>query len=174
MPHANNSPASLGRKTDFSIEEKRQLLALLDNYRRMKPVCKDDIEEINNRLDYFFRSCSENGILPTVEAMSLCLGISRVTVWEWQKSDCEAGQIVGRAKELINAFLSTATTAGKANPIYSIWLQKNHFNYSDKQEIEVSSAGKEETVLPDAELPKLSSFTLNRQDEYLPRLDEET
>lgn len=75
---------------------------------------------------------------PSVEGLALALGTSRQVLWNWeQDSNSKAGQIISRAKLLINALLTDFTLNGKINFAYSIWLQKNHFGYSDTKTVEL-------------------------------------
>lgn len=152
MAKANNSPTNWQER--LPEVDKGGLLAIFDGFRILPPVHKQDVAEINNRLGEYFKICTDNCILPTVESMGLVLGVSRQTMWKWQQAECEAGMLVGRAKEVINAVIATATISGKVNPVYSIWLQKNHFGYSDTQVLQLENVT-EKKALSDAELPKL-------------------
>lgn len=153
MARANNSPTNWSEK--LLPADKSEILMVFNTFRRMPPVHKDEIEEIKKRLDDYFGICAENGIIPTVEAMGLIFGISRQTIWKWQKSDCEAGRIVERAKEVINAMIATATINGKVNPVYSIWLQKNHFGYSDIQTLQLDDITERKIITAD-QLPRIA------------------
>lgn len=83
-----------------------------------------------------------------------------------------AGQIVGRAKAIINTMIATATMAGKCNPVYSIWLQKNHYGYSDSQLLQVENVT-DKKPLTAAELPKLGEWKATQSAKDLPRLEQE-
>ena len=50
--------------------------------------------------------------------------------------------------------LTTATMAGKCNPVYSIWLQKNNFGYSDAQVLQLENITEKKTLTAE-ELPRL-------------------
>ncbi len=168
MARANNSPTNLG-KPDLTATEMGDLLELFDEFRRLPPVSKNDVTELNRRLDSYFKACSDSGILPTVESMCLMLGVSRQGVWKWQQDSSEAGKIVGRAKEVINSVLSTSAISGKVNPIYVIWLQKNHFSYSDTKTLEIANIT-EKKVLTADQLPKLGDISEQKNTTELPDL----
>lgn len=168
MARANNSPTNLG-KPDLTSTEMGDLLELFDEFRRLPPVSKNDVPELNRRLDSYFKACSDSGILPTVESMCLMLGVSRQGVWKWQQDTSKAGEIIGRAKEVINSVLSTSAVSGKVNPIYVIWLQKNHFSYSDTQTLEIANVT-EKRVLTASELPKLGNKSKQNDITGLPDL----
>lgn len=57
--------------------------------RRLPPVRKDDTEEISKRLNDYFAICSANSLLPTVEGMTIALGVSRQSLWKWENNDYE-------------------------------------------------------------------------------------
>lgn len=116
---------------DLTPSEMGVAVGLFDQMRQLPPVRKADPQGIQARLDDFFRLCSESGLKPTVESMTLCLGISRESAWRWQQEGGEAGILIDRAKSLINAFLTDCAVSGKVNPVYVIWTQKNNFHYSD-------------------------------------------
>lgn len=170
MARANNSPTNWSE--GLTTADKSNMLTVFDSFRRLPPVRKNDIEEINQRLDDYFKICADAGIVPTVEAMELVLGVSRQAMWKWQQENCEAGEIVSRAKTIINAMLTTATMAGKCNPVYSIWLQKNNFGYSDAQVLQLENITEKKTLTAE-ELPKLGEWKASQTAEDLPRLEQE-
>ena len=168
MGRANNSPTNWSE--GLTTADKSNMLTVFDSFRRLPPVRKNDIEEINQRLDNYFKICADAGIVPTVEAMELVLGVSRQAMWKWQQQGCEAGEIVSRAKTIINAMLTTATMAGKCNPVYSICLQKNNFGYSDAQVLQLENITDKKTLTAD-ELPKLGEWKASQTAEDLPQLE---
>lgn len=156
MARANNSPTNW--KGNVEIVENNNILHIFNEFRKMPPVRKFDVAEIKERLDKYFDICEENRFIPTVESMMLCLGISRQAAWKWQKEECEAGQIVERAKQFINAIISSAAMMGQTPFPYAIWLQKNHFGYSDSQKLEIEGVYDSRKALSAADLPKLSDL----------------
>lgn len=170
MSKANNSPTNW--KEGLTEADKSDMLSVLESFRQMPPVRKDDVEEVKERLDMYFNKCAEYGFIPTVESMCLALGVSRQALWKWQKNNYEAGELIERAKEIINSMLTTATLQGKVNFAFTIWLQKNHFGYSDSQRLEVANVT-DKRPLPDSELPKLLDAKIKHEQETLPRLSTE-
>lgn len=170
MARANNSPTNWSE--GLTTADKSNMLTVFDSFRRLPPVHKDDVPEMNQRLDDYFKICADAGIVPTVEGMALVLGVSRQAMWKWQQQGCEAGEIISRAKAIINAMLTTATMAGKCNPVYSIWLQKNNFGYSDAQVLQLENITEKKTLTAE-ELPKLGEWKASQTAEDLPRLEQE-
>ena len=66
--------------------------------------------------------------------------------------------------------LTTATMAGKCNPVYSIWLQKNNFGYSDAQVLQLENITEKKTLTAE-ELPKLGEWKASQTAEDLPQLE---
>ena len=170
MARANNSPTNWHE--GLTTADKSDMLAVFDGFRRLPPVRKDDVPEINQRLDDYFKICTDNAIIPTVEGMTIVLGVSRQSLWKWENNDYEAGAIINRAKATINAMLTSATIQGKVNPVYSIWLQKNNFQYSDTQTLQLENIT-DKKPLPASELPKLGEWKATQSAKDLPRLEQE-
>lgn len=168
MGKHNNLPTSWA--DDMEIEDKKTFLTVFDEFRKMPRLKKCDTDEIEKRLDQYFEICSSSGIVPTVEGLSLALGVSRQAMWKWQEEECQAGIIVERAKSVINALMTSATLQGKINPIYSIWLQKNNFGYADKSEIKYEEHT-DKKILTASELPKLNDSLSLSKAELLPQLN---
>ncbi len=123
----NCTPAEMGNK-----------VLSLDELRKLPPVRKQDPDKVRERLDFYFKYCEENGLKPSVEGMSLATGISRQGMWKWEQDEhSEAGQLITRAKSLINTILTEFAMDGKLAFPYAIWLQKNHFSYSDNKVLEI-------------------------------------
>ena len=72
------------------------------------PPCKKcDPEGIKERIGLMFKYCEENDRRPTVELLSVFVGVSRTTLWQWEQDEhSEAGRIVARAKAAINAIIT--------------------------------------------------------------------
>jgi len=155
MARANNSPTNW--KENVEIVENSNILSIFDKFRRLPPVSKHDVQGISERLDLYFNTCAQSKFIPTVESMTLALGVSRQAVWKWQQEECEAGRLISRAKEYINSLLTTATLQGEVAFPYAIWLQKNHFQYSDTQKIEIKPFD-DKRALTASELPKLGNM----------------
>jgi hypothetical protein len=120
-------------------------LQALNELRRLPPVHKCDVAEVEKRIDTYFRICAENELTPTCEGLTLSLGITRQAVHKWGNDGSESGKLVSRAKSLINTLLSQSAVDGKLSPVYLIWAQKNWYGYSDApQVVEVRQANAEE------------------------------
>lgn len=89
------------------------------------------------RISEYFEFCQRADRKPSVEGLALALGTTRQNLWLWEQSGGEMGEIIGRAKTLINAMLTDFAMNSKISPVFGIWLQKNHFGYSETKQIEI-------------------------------------
>ena len=77
---------------------------------------------------------------PTVSGMALALGVDRKTLYDWSRGnyrDVTHSPIVKKAMNVLDALWEDYMMNGKINPVSGIFLGKNHFGYTDKQEIVV-------------------------------------
>lgn len=150
-------------------EEIGELVGVMDDLRRLPAVSKREPDGVEERLNYYFQYCTENGIKPSVEAMALALGVSRQSLWEWeQDTQSKAGQLVARAKELINSLLTTWTMNGKINAVYTIWLQKNNSGYSDTKTLEIKPCTEREHISLEQQIEESGLVWDEQLEEYVP------
>lgn len=120
----------------------------------------DDDKAVEDRINYYFRYCEQEGLKPVVEGLALALGVSRSTLWDWEvgRSRADVGSsrsdMVKKAKEYIAYMMSDGVMNGKVNPVAWIFYAKNYFGMSDKQEIEVKAAGGLSPTLSPEEIAK--------------------
>lgn len=154
----NATPAEIG-----------QLVGIMDNMRKLPPVSKREPEKVEERLNYYFQYCTDNGVKPSVEGMSLCLGVSRQSLWEWENdTGSKSGQLVARAKELINSLLTTWTMNGKINAVYTIWLQKNNSGYSDTKTLEIKPQTEPQRISLEQQIEESGLVWDEQLEEYVP------
>lgn len=118
---------------DVAQDRQKIINRTLNKWR--KATKPKDTKELLIRLDMFFKTVEELQIVPSEKLLCLCLGISRTTMFrhknglyctqEW----CDA---LNRAADLIETQIELATSEGRLNPIYSIWIQKSRYGYSDQ------------------------------------------
>ena len=127
-------------KNNVPASEISETVNTLDVLRQLPPCDKRRPREVKERIDYYFTYCSQNGVKPSTEGLCLALGLSRQNMWKWETDGAsEAGELIRRAKQLINALLTDWTMQQKINPVYAIWLQKNNFQYSDSKTLEITA-----------------------------------
>lgn len=118
--------------------------------------CKTD-DEVQQRLDYYFRLCAEREFRPGVESMSAALGISRKTLYAWRQGvGCSEyrQEIVNRAVSLCHGFLEQAILRGKINPASGIFFLKNWASYKDTISFEEIPTDNTKKVVDQSELAK--------------------
>lgn len=107
----------------------------------LPPIDISDPVQVAQRIDWFFRHCEEDDMKPTVTGLCNALGIDRVTFYEWGTGAKRGGKnsdhanIVKRAYAILQELWEDYMLNGKINPVSGIFLGKNHFGYTDKQEV---------------------------------------
>ena len=98
-----------------------------------------NVEELKTRIDEYFRFCADSGFRPALESLSLSLGVSRITFWQWRNGSrgSEWQEVCESAAQMIITFLEACMMSGKINPVSSIFLLKNIAGYSDAQTLEI-------------------------------------
>lgn len=134
------------RKTPANLEggssaKKEDVSRIIGNCLKWYKLDKvESIDELNERLKFFFTECFSTGEIPTVEKMCLAIGYPRETVWRWEtgERECElgsaGGNIIKKAKGFLATFESEMVTEGKINPVVYIFRAKNFFGMKDQQE----------------------------------------
>ena len=110
--------------------------------KRLPPIKTD--EELEERLNLYFDWCIQNDMKPGVEGMALACGVDRRTLWDWETANSwkysRRAEIVKRAKQIIACGIEQLIMQNKINVIGGIFMMKNHFGYTDKSEVELSSS----------------------------------
>jgi len=147
-----------GSNAAVVVEDVSAVTQSLDFHRqflKMPKVSGSDTEAVEERIEEYFRICSERDALPTVEGMSLALGVSRSTLWEWGRgNNCTRGttEAVQRAKTLLSALDAELAVRGKIQPVAYIFRSKNYYGLSDKVEISAPSNTFDSSLLTREEL----------------------
>lgn len=100
-----------------------------------------DINQVKQRLEWYFNKCEESGLKPTMMGMCNALGVSRQTMYNWGHGEYRSGthlRTIQKYLNMLEEIWEMEMVEGKINPIVGIFLGKNHFGYADKQEFELS------------------------------------
>lgn len=127
----------------------RHSLTMLD----LPAIDISDPVQVELRIRQYFEQCVGNDMKPTVSGMALALGVDRKTLYDWSRGnyrDVTHSPIVKKAMNVLDALWEDYMMNGKINPVSGIFLGKNHFGYTDKQEIVV----KPENPLGEARSPE--------------------
>ena len=91
--------------------------------------------DLQQRVDSYFRFCEERQMRPGIESLCLALGTSRQNFWKWCAGaggkSLEWQHICQSARQVIIAFTETAGLSGKINPASWIFILKNWAGYAD-------------------------------------------
>jgi hypothetical protein len=98
-------------------------------------------EETAKRIEAYFGICMEKGLLPTVEGLSLSLGVTRQALLDWESGryNPSRGPLIARAKELIAEIDAQLVSMGKMPAVPYIFRAKNYYGMSDKTEVQISA-----------------------------------
>lgn len=149
----NNNPT--GNK-NMSVEksfkgDKSEIGQILNNslYWFNRPIVKTD-EECAERLNEFFKHCTENNEIPTVEKMALALGTVRETVWKWETGVTNVSDdrrhLIKKAKEIISAMDAELAAKGKIPVPTYIFRAKNYYGMRDDPQVVVQVNDNSEKV----------------------------
>ena len=109
--------------------------SLNDLYSMGRPNSDDEVEQ---RIDEYFRFCEQSSIRPGIESLGLALSVSRTALWNWEHGiDCSARrqQLVVKAKSFVTSYLEQAMLNNKIYPGSAIFCLKNWAGYKDSVEI---------------------------------------
>ena len=123
--------------SDFTKETVSNLLAIRHDER------PESDAQCLERINQYFKYCSEHSMRPGIESLALSLGVSRISVFNWSKGKgCspERQQMILAAVQLITSNLEQAFMSGKINPISGIFLLKNWCGYEDKTSLNVNTS----------------------------------
>lgn len=106
-----------------------------------EPPKNDD--ELCDRLNWFFETCSETNQLPTVEKMCLAMSMPRTTVFDIESGRTQGfssrtSDIIKKAKNLIASLDAELAQEGKIQPVVYMFRAKNFYGMADKQEVVVT------------------------------------
>lgn len=130
--HVSNFPPNklkqeLKESPDFT---KDTIHSLMELSKQGKPK---DINELRQRLQYYFDFCADNDYLPGIESISLCLGTTRSTFWRWCNSENGEEWAIEcqKARQAILSFIESATVKGKISAPVGIFCLKNIGSWKD-------------------------------------------
>ncbi len=106
------------------------------------PIDISDPSQVEKRIREYFDYCGSHGMRPCVSGLCNRLGIHRNTFLAWangrERKETHQ-QIALRARGLIEEMTEMLMMNNKINVVAAIFILKNHFGYTDKQEISVDT-----------------------------------
>lgn len=106
----------------------------------LPPLNLDDDVAVAERVRWFFEHCKGADMKPTVNGLAMALGVSRQTLHDWSTGrrrgeNSDRADLIKRAYDTLSLLWEDYMLNGKVNPVSGIFLGKNHFGYTDKQEV---------------------------------------
>ena len=99
-------------------------------------------EAVTERVRQYFQICSDDDMKPSVAGLAVALGVDRGYLWEIRTGrkgkSPEVADTLKRAVNLLDLQMTDYMQNGKINPVSGIFLMKNNFGYTDKQEVVVT------------------------------------
>lgn len=94
------------------------------------------------RLMEYFQQCMDEGQMPTVEDMSIALGVTIATVHNWENDSLGhfRGEIIRRAKGIIAGIDAKLVQQGQMPVVSYIFRAKNFYGMRDQTDIVVAPA----------------------------------
>lgn len=125
-----------------------------DDFRKGVRRFNNDLDDVANRLNNYFKTCEETGQLPTIEKMYLSLNIHRHMFSDWIRDGSypEAVQMINKAKDIIASMDAELAANGTLQPVVYIFRAKNFYGMRDQVDIQATTAnplGEEKQVLED-------------------------
>lgn len=105
------------------------------------PKVKDD-EDCRQRLIAFFEYYAHTGGIPTVEKLSLALGATPQTLWDWEVRRTKGGErseMIKAAKIYLSAIDADLALLGYIDKVVYIFRAKNYYGMKDTQDIVVQA-----------------------------------
>ena len=112
---------------------------------QMPKIDVADPVQLRSRVIEYFQLCADHDMKPGVAAVGLAIGLDRRRLWEIRTGSNRNVSIPQESKDIINEVYDSLEvlwegymTNGKINPVSGIFLGKNNFGYTDKQEYVVT------------------------------------
>ena len=99
----------------------------------------NDLEDVEGRAYAYLQACADSQTFPSVMGLAVHgFGISRQALNQYitRNPDSRATDFINRVKDVIADILTNASLNNNANAVQAIFQLKNHFDHSDKVEIQ--------------------------------------
>lgn len=144
----NNSPVIGNNGITTELGDNTKYIAVSMELTDLPAIDLHDPKQVEDRLHDYFNIHMKYDMKPTVVGMAMALGngITRQTLWAIKNDQpsggagyktalpTEAADSIKKAYLLLENLWENYAQNGKMNPVTSIFLGKNNFGYSDKQE----------------------------------------
>ena len=133
---------------------------------QLPKVDLNDPEQVRHNISEYFRIYAEADVKPSVAGLANCLGIDRRRLWEIKTGNfgntggeitrlCrDSTDLIKKAYTILEENWENSMGAGRINPVSGIFLGKNNFGYTDKQEYVVTPNTKQEEDYSEEDIRK--------------------
>lgn len=100
-----------------------------------------DPKQVKERIEWYFNHCADNDMKPTVNGLSNALGVHRSTLQRWATGEVRKDthcNLIKKAYNVLMELWEDYMVNGKINPVSGIFIGKNHFKYTDTQEVVIT------------------------------------
>ena len=101
-----------------------------------RPLKFKSVEELQTKIDAYFKDCDETGRPYTMSGLALALETDRALLCRYENRD-EFYNTIKNAKRKVESQFEERAINGQYNPTITIFLMKNNFGYVDRTEQEV-------------------------------------
>ena len=145
-PRGGNSPMIGNNGLDLEPGDNAKYLSVSMQLMKLPDIDLKNTEQVERRLEEYFAIHFENDLKPTVAGMGLALnGMDRRRLWEIRTGGLKGGHTeydlptstvdaIKKAYKIMENLWENYMQNGKINPVSGIFLGKNNFGYTDKQE----------------------------------------
>lgn len=146
-PRGGNSPVIADNGLDLLPGDNAKFMGVQMALFNMENIDMTNVEDVQERLNEYFRLYAQNDMKPTVAGMAIALnGMNRRTLWAIVNDGATGGAgyktalpqgvalTIKRAYFLLENLWESYMNSGKINPVSGIFLGKNNYGYQDKTE----------------------------------------
>lgn len=105
-------------------------------------VSMANTEEVRQRINEYFNICAEDDMKPSVAGLALALDVERSYLWMLREGvkgkNPDVVNLLKKAVLILDNQMVDYMQNGKINPVSGIFLMKNSFGYTDKQEVVIT------------------------------------
>ena len=123
---------------ELSADLENRIEALKTSTQR-GPVDWNNIEQVKERVFFYLAACAQSKTYPSVMGLSVHgFGVSRQALCKYLSKypDSPSAIFISMTKDLIADLLTNAALYRNADPVSVIFQLKNHFEHSDKLQLE--------------------------------------
>lgn len=131
----------------------------------LPPIDISDPVQVEQRIREYFQYCEEQDCRPGFVALANWIGIDRTTLNSWKRGEYRGAthsHIVQKAVSILEEIWEELMTEGRINPVVGIWMGKQFYQQSDRQELAIAQDREMRTV------PTIEEIAKN-----LPELDDD-